>query len=271
MGKQVPMGERLSGRVVLFTEAGEGDAYGRSWALAAAREGARVAIADARRELAATVAEEVRCAGGDAIDLAIDVTSEASCRDAVEEALGRFGRIDVLVNDAHLWLGLRRDDHSREYLLEVLGVNGLGAWTAARAVVPHMRSRRSGKIINLSSIGAFVDSPVYAEQVEQTGNLPSFSYALSRVFVNGLTRFMARALGPSGITVNALAIGMILSEGTRRQLTEAQRQAFVDRAAMRRILEIRDTDGAFLHLASSDSDAMSGQVVVVDGGLVMLG
>ncbi|MGH7858463.1 MAG: SDR family NAD(P)-dependent oxidoreductase, partial [Candidatus Binatia bacterium] len=214
---------------------------------------------------------EVGRAGGEVIDLGIDVTDESSCRLAVEATIARFGRIDVLVNDAHLWLGLHRDDHSREYLREVLDVNGLGAWTAARAVVPHMRSRGSGKIINLSSIGAFVDAPGYADAAERTGNLPGFGYALSRVLVNGLTRFMARALGPSGITVNALAIGMILSEGTRRQLTEAERRAFVERSAMKRILEIRDTDGAFLHLAGADSDLMTGQVLVVDGGLVMLG
>jgi 3-oxoacyl-[acyl-carrier protein] reductase len=139
----------------------------------------------------------------------------------------------------------------------------------SRAVVPHMRSRKAGKIVNLSSIGAWVSSPAYVEHVERTGNLPSFGYALSRVLSNGLTRFMAQALGPSGITVNALAIGMILSEGTRRQLSEEQRQFFVERTALRRMLEIRDTDGAFLFLASSDSDLVTGQIVIVDGGLVM--
>lgn len=264
------MSSRLKDRVVFFTEAGEGDAYGRSWSLAAAREGARIAIADREFGLAERAAEEVRDAGGETLALSIDVTSEESCRRAAEAAISRFGRIDVLVNDAHLWLGMRRDDHSREYLEEILRVNGLGAWTASRAVVPHMRSRGSGKIINLSSIGAFVPSPLYVEQLEQTGNLPSFSYALSRVLVNGLTRFMAHALGPSGITANALVIGMILSEGTRRQLSEAQRQQFVDRTAMKRILEIRDTDGAFVYLASSDSDLMTGQLVIVDAGLVAL-
>jgi len=265
------MNDRLHDRVILFTEAGEGDVYGRSWARAAAREGARLAIADRTRTLAESLAEEVRSAGGEAIDLEIDVTDEESCVRAAAVTIERFGRIDVLVNDAHLWLGLRRDDASRDYLHHVLDVNGLGAWAAARGVVPHMRRQGGGKIINLSSIGAWVDSPVYAAHVERTGNLPTFGYALSRVLANGLTRFMARALGPSGITVNALAIGMILSEGTKRQLDESERQAFVDRTALRRILEIRDTDGAFLFLASADSDLVTGQIIVVDGGLVMLG
>ncbi|MGH7898190.1 MAG: SDR family NAD(P)-dependent oxidoreductase, partial [Candidatus Binatia bacterium] len=179
-------------------------------------------------------------------------------------------RIDVLVNNAHLWLGLKRDDHSLEYLEEVMRQNGFSAWTASRAVVPHMRSRGSGKIVNMSSIGAWVSSPAYVEHVSRTGNLPSFGYALSRVLLNGLTRFMAQALGPSGITVNALAIGMILSEGTLRQLSEEERRHFVERTALGRILQIRDTDGAWLFLASGDSDLMTGQVLIVDGGLVMI-
>jgi NAD(P)-dependent dehydrogenase (short-subunit alcohol dehydrogenase family) len=262
---------RLENRVVLFTEAGEGAAFGRSWALAAAREGARVVVGDRRRELAAGLVAELRGQRAQALDVDLDVTSESSCESAVEAALGAFGTIDVLVNNAHLWLGLRRDDVSRQYLEETLRVNGLGAWTMSRAVVPHMRSRKAGKIVNLSSIGASVPSPAYLEHVDRTGNLPSFGYALSRVLTNGLTRFMAHALGPSGITVNALAVGMVLSEGTRRQLDEQQRRYFVERTALRRMLEIRDTDGAFLFLASADSDLVTGQIVSVDGGLVMGG
>jgi 3-oxoacyl-[acyl-carrier protein] reductase len=261
---------RLRDRVVFFTEAGEGAAFGRSWALAAAREGARVVVGDRRLELAAAVADTVRAEGGEALAIDLDVTSEESANRAVERALEAFGAVDVLVNDAHLWLGLRRDDHSVSYVESVLRTNGLGAWVMSRAVVPHMRSRRRGKIINLSSIGAWVSSPAYLGHVERTGNLPSFSYALSRVLVNGLTRLMAQTLGPSGINVNALAIGMVLSEGTRRQLSEAERELFVERTALKRMLEIRDTDGAFLFLASSDSDLVTGQIVVVDGGLVMM-
>jgi 3-oxoacyl-[acyl-carrier protein] reductase len=227
-------------------------------------------IGDRSPERASALAEEARREGAEALAVPLDVTSEGSAGSAVESALSSFGRIDVLVNDAHLWLGLKRDDTTPAYLEEVLRENGLAAWIMSRAVVPHMRARRSGKIVNLSSIGAWVSSPAYLAAVETTGNLPSFGYALSRVLVNGLTRFMAQTLGPSGITVNALAVGMILSEGTRRQLTAEERQTFVDRTALRRMLEIRDTDGAFLFLASSDSDLVTGQVLIVDGGLVMI-
>src|SRR2546426_8192653 len=97
-------GMRLKDRVVLLTEAGAGDSYGRWWALAAAREGARVAVADRDRQSAAKLASEVRSTGGEAVDLEIDVTSEESCRRAVEATIGAFGSIDVLVNNAHLWL-----------------------------------------------------------------------------------------------------------------------------------------------------------------------
>jgi 3-oxoacyl-[acyl-carrier protein] reductase len=266
---------RLQDRVVAITEAGEagseGRTYGAMWAAAMSREGARVVIGDRQEARAATVAEQIVAAGGEALPLVLDVTSEASARAFAAAAIERFGRVDVLVNTAHLWFDLRRDDQSAQYLREVIDYNGIGMWIASAAVVPHMIKRRAGKIINLSSIGAWMQSPRYAEIAARTGGLPNFAYGLSKVLDNGLTRFMAGALGQFGVTVNGIAPGIILSEGTARQLAPAERQAFIDRTALRRILEIEDTEGAVLFLASRDSDLMTGQVLVVDAGLVMLG
>jgi 3-oxoacyl-[acyl-carrier protein] reductase len=262
------MSRRLEGAVVAITEAGEGRAYGATWAAAAAREGAAVVIADPEPGRAGAVAAMV---GERALPLALDVTSEASCAAFAQAAVERFGRIDVLVNTAHLWLGLRRDDQSAAYLREVIDYNGVGMWLVSRAVVPHMIRRGRGKIVNLSSIGAWVRSPAYERVTAETGTLPSFAYALSKVLDNGLTRFMAGALGQFGITVNAIAPGMVLSEGTARQLGAEERQAFVARTALRRLLAVEDTTGAMLFLASADSDAMTGQILVVDAGMVMLG
>jgi 3-oxoacyl-[acyl-carrier protein] reductase len=234
-------------------------------------EGARVVVGDRNAERAASLAAAIGGAGGEAMPIGLDVTSEASATAFAAEAVHRFGTIDVLLNTAHLWFDLRRDDRSAAYLRTVIDYNGIGMWIASAAVVPYMIRQRRGKIVNLSSIGAWVQSPRYAEAAAATGALPNFAYALSKVLDNGLTRFMAGTLGQFGVTVNAIAPGVIRSEGTERQLTEAERAGFVGRTALRRLLEVRDTVGAMLFLASGDSDAMTGQVLVVDGGDVMLG
>jgi 3-oxoacyl-[acyl-carrier protein] reductase len=261
--------------VVALTDAGEagtaGRAYGAVWAQAAAREGARIVIGDRREARALEVAATIRDVGGEALGVALDVTSERSAEAFARAAIDRFGYIDVLVNTAHIWFGLDRDDQSAGYLREVLDYNGVGTWIASSAVVPHMIARRRGKIVNLSSIGAWVQSPRYAEVAATTGHLPNFAYALSKVVDNGLTRFMAGALGQFGIAVNAIAPGIIRSEGTVRHLGAEERARLVRQTAMGRELEVRDTVGALLFLASSDSDAMTGQILVIDGGHVMLG
>ena len=266
---------RLDGKVVAVTEVGEGGAdgrtYGAQWAQAAAREGARIVVGDREVARATSLAERIGAAGGEAVAVALDVTSETSAAAFAERAVARFGAIDVLLNTAHLWGDVRRDDQSAAYLRQVIDYNGIGMWIVSSAVAAHMMQRGRGKIINLSSIGAWVRSPRYAETAAATGALPNFAYALSKVLDNGLTRFMAGALGQFGITVNAIAPGIILSEGTVRQLTPAERNGWVKRTALGRILEVRDTVGAMLFLASADSDAMTGQVLVVDGGDVMLG
>jgi len=269
------MAGRLDGKVVAVTEVGEegteGRTYGGLWAQAAAREGARIVIGDRELSRAASVAERIGATGREAVAVALDVTSEESAAAFAETAIARFGAIDVLLNTAHLWFDVRRDDQSATYLRQVIDYNGIGMWIVGSAAAAHMMRRGRGKIINLSSIGAWVQSPRYAEIAGATGKLPNFAYALSKVFDNGLTRFMAGTLGRFGVTVNAIAPGIVLSEGTVRQLTAAERAAWVERNALRRILDVGDTVGAMLFLASADSDAMTGQVLVVDGGHVMLG
>ena len=156
------------------------------------------------------------------------------------------------------------------YLHHVLDYNAVSILRTARAVLPAMRVT-GGRIVSLSSIGAWYLGGRPAEQLRQTGELPSFAYPASKVLENGLTRFLAGALGAYGITVNAIAPGMIASPATMERLTAPERQAFVERTALRRLLDVSDTTGALLYLASDDAAHVTGQVLVVDGGLVMLG
>jgi NAD(P)-dependent dehydrogenase (short-subunit alcohol dehydrogenase family) len=261
---------RLAGRVAVVTECGIGETYGVVWARALAREGAAVVLGDRDAARAGAVAAELQAAGARAAAAALDVGAQASCDALARLAVERFGRLDVLVNTHHLWHELRRDDASDAYLHEVLDYNAVSIVRTARAVLPAMRAQGGGRIVSLSSIGAWEGGPL-AERLAETGTLPSLAYPASKVLENGLTRFLARAVGPSGITVNAIAPGMIASPATLARLSAARRDAFVARTALRRLLRVEDTVGALLYLASDDGALTTGQVLVVDGGLVMLG
>jgi NAD(P)-dependent dehydrogenase (short-subunit alcohol dehydrogenase family) len=262
---------RLRERVAVVTECGHGETYGVVWARALAREGAAVVVADGDPERAAAVAAELTAAGGQAAATGLDVGSQESCAALAGFALARFARIDVLVNTHHLWHDLRRDDASDDYLHRVLDYNAVSVLRTVRAVLPAMRAQGGGSIVSLSSIGAWQVGDRLAEELRRTGELPSVAYPASKVLENGLTRFLARAVGQYGIRVNAIAPGMIASPATMALLSPEERRAFVERTALRRLLRVEDTVGALLHLASDDSVLVTGQVLVVDAGLVMLG
>lgn len=262
---------RLRDRVAVVTACGRGDTYGVVWARALAREGAALVIADADPGRAAEVAEALAAGGARAADATLDVGSRESCAALAALALDRFGRIDVLVHTHHLWHDLRRDDASDAYLHQVLDQNAVSLLRTAEAAWPAMRAQGGGSIVSLSSIGAWHVGDRLARRLLETGTLPSVAYPASKVLQNGLTRFLAQALGPYGIRVNAIAPGMIASPATMALVPPAEREAFVARTALRRLLSVEDTTGALLYLASDDSACMTGQVLVVDGGLVMLG
>jgi NAD(P)-dependent dehydrogenase (short-subunit alcohol dehydrogenase family) len=262
---------RLANRVAIVTECGRGETYGVVWARALAREGAAVVVADPEESRARAVAVELVAAGARAVSVAVDVGSRQSCEQMVALALHHFGRVDVLANTHHLWHDLRADDISDAYLHHVLDYNALSILRTARAVLPPMRAQGRGRIISLSSIGGWQVGGRGAEQLLRIGEIPSFAYPASKVLENGLTRFLAGALGQFGITVNAIAPGMIRSPATLARLSSEEQKAFVARTALRRMLDVEDTVGALLHLASDDAAQTTGQILVVDAGLVMLG
>src|SRR5262245_48344792 len=261
---------RLRDRVAIVTECGQGETYGVVWARALAREGAALVLGDRDGARAAAVAAELVAGGARAAACALDVGRRESCAAIAGLAVERFGRIDVLANTHHLWHDLRRDDASEEYLHEVLDYNAISILRTVRAVLPAMRAQGRGRIVSLSSIGAWQVGDRLAADLARTGELPSVAYPASKILENGRTRFVATARGQYGITVNAIAPGMIASPATMARLSAAERDAFVRRTALGRLLAVEDTAGALLHLASDDGAMTTGQVLVVDAGLVML-
>jgi NAD(P)-dependent dehydrogenase (short-subunit alcohol dehydrogenase family) len=248
-------GPELAGSVALVTGGAIG--IGRAICLGLAAAGARVVVAD-RSDPGATVAA-VEKAGGEALGVVADVTSELELAEAMRATLHSFGGVDVLVNNAGIFAGLtpgpfellEADDWRR-----VLEVNVIGSFLAAKAVVGPMRERGGGRIINIASTTAF------------KGTAYLLHYTSSKGAILAMTRALARELGGDGILVNAVAPGFTVSEGVEQNADHvgAMRQNAPGSRILRREMVPGDIVGAVRFLAGPQSGFMTGQTIVVDGG-----
>lgn len=250
---------QLDGTRILVTGAGRG--IGKEYARTLAGEGARVAMADLID--AAPAAREVQSEGGQVTEFHIDVSDEGAVQRLVEEVVGAFGGVDILVNNAALWADLTFKpfwEISVDEWDRVMAVNVKGIFLLCRAVFPHMKEQGSGKIINIGSPTA------------ERGISGFLQYVTSKGAVHGMTRALAREMGDFGITVNTLAPGFTLSEKVlemEKPFLENATERSQTTRCLRRDQFPRDVQGTMLYLASSASDFMTGQLVVVDGGAVM--
>ncbi len=242
----------LAGKSALVTGAAGG--LGLAFAEGLARAGARVTIADINAAAAEKAAESLAIHGG-ALALKVDVSDESSVQAMVEQMVATQGGVDVLINNAAIYAGLKRKPFFEIPVEEwdrVMGVNVKGAFLCAKTVYPHMKSR-GGKIINVASATVFSGSPLWMHYVASKGG------------VIAMTRVMARELGEYGINVNAIAPGFTLTEASKAAIEDAGNYG-VERGAIRRAAQPADMVGACLWLASPLSDFVTGQTIVVDGG-----
>ena len=257
---------RLEGKAAIITGAARG--IGRAYALRFGREGASVAVIDLREREAEETAQQVREAGGTAISLRADVTNEAEMASAARQAVDEFARIDILVNNAALYGDMNIADQSVEYFRQILDVNIGSVVVASRAVFPYMKEQGGGSIINIASTAAY---PLPLPAMGELTTVPISGYAVSKAAVINLTKSMAGAIGRYGIRVNAIAPGLTMSEATQQIVPGFIMERLTEATALRRSLEPADLAGTAVFLASDDSALMTGQVLVVDAGLIMLG
>jgi 3-oxoacyl-[acyl-carrier protein] reductase len=262
---------RLQGKTAIVTGGAQG--IGREYAARFAREGANVVITDIREEQARRVAREITQAeGGKVVAVKSDVTSQEQMNSAAALANQEFGRIDILMNNAAIYYDLDMTNQSIEYGRKVLDVNLFGIIIAARAVFPYMKKQRSGSLINIATIGAW---PPEGMGGANRANLPDyetvpvFYYGLAKSGVVWLTKMMAMDLGRYGIRVNAIAPGVVASEATKKIMSPEGMEGFSRMSALGKFLQPSELTGTAVFLASEDSASMTGQVLVVDAGIVM--
>ena len=245
----------LDGKCALVTGASRG--IGRAVALKLASEGAKVALNFAGNEAAANeVRQEIKAMGGQAILVKADVANEAAVQDMVQKTADAFGRIDILVNNA----GITRDGLLARMKEEdwdaVLSTNLKGVFLTTKAVAKLMMKQRAGRIVNMASV------------VGVSGNAGQANYSAAKAGVIGFTKTIARELASRGVTANAVAPGFIATDMTS-VLSDKAKEAALTGIPLGRMGTPEDVAAAVLFLVSDQSSYITGQVLHVDGGMVM--
>jgi meso-butanediol dehydrogenase / (S,S)-butanediol dehydrogenase / diacetyl reductase len=262
------MSGSVKDKVVVVTGAGRG--IGAGIAADLASNGARVVVADLNRDGAAQVAEEIKSAGGESFATALDVSNREQVKSMISEVVSRFGRLDVMFNNAGIsqtcpFLEVTDSDFDR-----LMAVNGRGVLIGTQEAARQMIAQGGGgKIINTTSIGGKQGWPLYAH------------YCASKFAVVALTQAAARALGEHKITVNCFAPGVVATElwnqldedSLKYGVTSKKDQLIKDFSQgilLGRVSTPKDVAGVTTFLASDASDYITGQTIMVDGGMVLI-
>ncbi len=245
---------RLKNKVTIITGAGSG--IGRESAIMFAKEGASVVVADIDEKGGKETVEEIKASGFEAVYAKLDVTSRDESRQVVKDTMDKYGRIDVLVNNAGITQDALVAKMTEEQWDKVIDVNLKGVFNCTQAVADIMLNQGNGSIINTSSVvGLF-------------GNIGQTNYAVTKSGIIGMTKSLAKELGKKGIRVNAVAPGFVktpMTENVPEKILELMKQ----KTPLHRLGEPKDVAYAYAFLASDESAFINGAVLSVDGGLVL--
>ena len=246
----------LTDKTAVISGAASVRGIGRATARLFASQGARVAIFDLDAAAAKRAAEEL---GSDHIGLGCDVGDLASCRQAAEQAIAAFGKIDILINNAGITQPLKLMDIAPENWQLVVDVNLTGVLYLSQAFVPHMRTRRQGSIACMSSVSAQRGGGIFGGP----------HYSAAKAGVLGLAKAMARELGPDGIRVNSVTPGLIQTDITGDKLTPEMKADIIKGIPLSRLGDAKDVANIYLFLASDLSGYVTGAVIDVNGGMLI--
>jgi NAD(P)-dependent dehydrogenase (short-subunit alcohol dehydrogenase family) len=251
----MPAHDLLTDRTIIVTGAATG--IGQAFAVAAAAQGANVVVADmnAADETVALIEQ----AGGRALAVRVDVADNDSTQAMAQAALRSFGRIDGLINNAAYFREVKLtpfEELDPAQWERIFAVNVKGVWQCCKAVMPAMRERKSGSIINIASVVAVAGQPGYLHYVATKGA------------VLAMTKGLAKECGPNGVRVNVIAPGFVITDATKNRPIEWQ-QSFLKARAISREQRPDDLVGTALYLLSDLAGFVSGQTIVVDGGHIM--
>lgn len=249
---------QLKDKVAIITGSARG--MGKTFALRFAREGAKLTICDILD--CETTAKEIETIGGEVLALKTDVTSEEDTVEMAKKTVERFGRIDILINNAAIYGGIEMKDFIKpieeirgDEWDKILAVNVKGVFLCCKAVIPYMKKQGGGKIVNIASTAGLTGKSIFLH------------YSTSKGAVITLTKGLAEALGDFNINVNAVAPAMVWTEATQSLLSEELAQQEVDTMQiLHRKMMPEDIAGSVVFLSSDDSSMMTGQTVAVNAG-----